>query len=138
MSSSTEVVLYDPALFPALRDQDPQEAQARFVRRFSQARDLDDLFSVLEGNNAKGLIGKAIQIEGVQWAPYESDQGIIPNAICEAIDLDTGEVIEFATTSSMLTHFIRQAELIGAIPFKARIAEKTTRSGRKALNLERV
>lgn len=138
MSSGTEVVLYDPSLFPALRDQDPQEAQARFVKRFSQAKDLDDLFSVLEGNNAKGLVGKAVQIEAVQWAPYESDQGVIPNAICEAIDLETGEVIEFATTSSMLTHFIRQAEIIGSLPFKARITEKTTRSGRKALNLERV
>jgi len=73
----------------------------------------------------------------VQWAPYESDRGTIPLAICDAVNVGTGEMIEFATTSGMLTLFLRQAQLVDALPFKARITEKVTRSGQKALNFER-
>ena len=138
MSSSNEVVLYNPAMFPTLLDQDPREVEARFLARFEKAKSLDDLFDVMEGNNASGLVGETVEITAVAWAPYLSDDGIIPNAICQAINLTDGEVIEFATTSKMCTHFIRQAEVIGAIPFRARIAQVTTRSGQKALNLERV
>ncbi len=132
-----ELVLYDQSLFPMLREQDPEEVQARFARRFQQAQSLEDLFSVLEGTSSQDLVGHVLEIRGVQWAPYGSDRGTIPLAICDAVNLGTGEAIEFATTSGMLTVFIRQAELIGALPFKARISEKLTRSGQKALNFER-
>lgn len=138
MSASTEVVAYDPALFPDLLDQDPAEVRKRFAARFSQAKDIEDLFDVLEGNTSKDLVGHKLQVTGVAWAPYESDRGIIPNAICQAIELDTGEVIEFATTSEVLTMFIRRAEVIGALPFEAKITAKKTRQGQTALNFERV
>lgn len=132
-----ELVLYDQQLFPMLREQDPLEVQARFARRFAQAGSLEDLFRVLEGTSSQDLVGHTVEVRGVQWAPYGSDQGVIPLAICDAVDAGTGEVVEFATTSAMLTLFVRRAELIGAIPFKARITEQTTRSGQKALNFER-
>jgi hypothetical protein len=138
MGTSTEVVAYDTALFPKLLDQDPAEVSKRFARRFQQAESLDDLFNVLEGNTSKDLVGHTVEITGVAWAPYESDRGIIPLAVCEAVDQHSGEVIEFATTSEMLTLFIRRAEIIGAIPFTARVAGKKTRSGQTALNFERV
>lgn len=137
-AATGEIVLYDTALFPALLDQDPAEVQARFARRFVAAETLDDLFDVLEGNNSKGMVGRRVQVDSVNWAPYESDQGVIPLAIVTAIDLDSGEVIEFATTSGMLVLFIRRAEIIGQLGFQARVTEKVTRSGRKALNFERV
>ena len=135
---STEIVAYDPELFPALLDQDPREATARFARRFMIAESLDDLFNVLEGNTSQAMVGRTIEIKAVAWVPYEADIGVIPNAICQAVDTATGEILEFATTSSALTMFIRRAELIGEIPFEAKIAAKKTRSGQTALNFERI
>lgn len=132
-----EIVLYDQGMFPMLREQDPLEVQKRFAARFERAETMEDLFGVLEGTSSQDLVGHTVEIRGVQWAPYESDQGTIPLAICDAVDVSTGEVAEFATTSGMLVLFIRKAELIGGLPFKARIAEKLTRSGQKALNFER-
>jgi len=145
MSSTTEaeevggaLIAYDPALFPNLLDQDPAAVRERFARRFAASKTIDDLFDALEGNTAQGLAGRALEIRSVAWAPYESERGVIPNAICEAVDIKTGEVLEFATTSDALVLFIRQAELIGGLPFKARIVKKTTRTGNTALNFERV
>ena len=132
------IIAYDPALFPTLLDQDPEAVRARFARRFAAAGNIDDLFDALEGNTAQGLVGRSLEIRAVGWAPYESERGIIPNAICEAVDVKTGEVLEFATTSDALVLFIRQAELVKALPFRAKIAKKTTRSGNTALNFERV
>lgn len=134
---SGEVVLYDHSLFPTLLDQSPEAVTERFAERFKRAESLDDLFDVLGGNSTKNMVGARVQVDSVSWAPYESERGVIPNAICQGVNLDTGEVIEFATTSQMLTLFIRRAELIKALPFKARITAKKTRSGQTALNFER-
>ncbi|MGH2876216.1 MAG: hypothetical protein ACRDLV_08200, partial [Solirubrobacteraceae bacterium] len=117
---SGEIVLYDTQVFPMLRQQDPLEVQARFAARFSKAQSLEDLFGVLEGTSSQDLVGRVVEIRAVAWAPYESDKGVIPLAICEAVNASTGEILEFATTSQMLTLFLRQAELIGALPFQAR------------------
>jgi hypothetical protein len=136
--AGTDVAIYDTTLWPELLDQDPEAVMARFAERFVKAENLDELFNVLEGNSSKDMIGRKVEIRSVKWAPYESDSGIIPNAICTATDLDTGELTEFATTGGMLTMFIRRAELIGALPFQARIAGRKTRSGQTALNFERV
>lgn len=133
-----EVIAYDPAIFPDLISQDPAEVRERFTARFMRAETLDDLFNVLQGSTSQDLVGKRVQIRGVAWAPYMSDDGIIPLAICDAADVETGEALEFATTSQMLTTFIRRAELIDALPFNARITETKTRSGQNALNFERV
>lgn len=133
-----EVVLYDRALFPNLIDQDPEAVSARFAERFKAAKSVDDLFGVLDGNSSKDMVGRKVRIDRVAWAPYESERGVIPNAICSGADLDSGEVIEFATTSQMLTMFIRRAEIINALPIKVRITSKKTRSGQTALNFERV
>jgi hypothetical protein len=135
---STELVAYDPQLFPALREQDPREAQARIAARFVKAETLDDLFNVLEGRASKDMVGRRLEVHGVSWAPYQSDEGTIPLAIVNAVDVDTGELVEFATTGRMLTMFIAKAELIDALPFKARITSVKTRQGRDALNFERV
>lgn len=133
-----EVVLYDHNLFPNLVEQDPGDVMRRFAERFMRAETLDDLFDVLDGNSTAGMIGARVQIDSVEWAPYQSERGVIPNAICQGVNLDSGEVIEFATTGQMLTLFIRRAEIIGAIPFKAKIAGVKTREGNTALNFERV
>jgi hypothetical protein len=137
-AASTDVAAYDPAVFPDLLDQNPEAVRARFAARFMRAETLDDLFDVLEGTLSKDLVGKRIQVTDVQWAPFESDRGVIPLAICQAADVETGEVFEFATTSAALTMFIRRAQLIKALPFNARVAAKKTRSGQTALNFERV
>ena len=136
--TGTELVAYDQALFPTLLDQDPEAVQLRFAKRFMAAETVDDLFDVLEGNTSKSMVGRRLQVREVAWAPYESDRGVIPLAICTAADLGTGEIVEFATTSAALTMFIRRAEIIGGLPFDAKIAAKKTRSGQTALNFERV
>jgi hypothetical protein len=135
---STELVAYDPNLFPALREQDPREAQARIAARFVKAETLDDLFNVLEGRTSKDMVGRRLEFHAVSWAPYQSDEGTIPLAIVTALDMDTGELVEFATTGKLVTMFIAKAELIGQLPFSARLVSVKTRQGRDALNLERV
>ena len=138
MTESTELVAYDPALFPALVEQDPDEVRLRFAARFMRSETIDDLFNVLQGNTSDKMVGRTIEVREVAWSPYESDRGIIPLAVCQAVDVSTGEILEFATTSDMLTMFIRRAELVKALPFDAKIASKRTRNGQNALNFERV
>lgn len=135
-TESTELVAYDRDLFPTLLDQDPEAVRARFAARFMAAETIDDLFAVLQGSTSKDMVGKRVQIVSVAWAPFESDRGVIPLAICNAADVETGEAFEFATTSEALTMFIRRAEMVGALPFNARITSKKTRSGNNALNFE--
>ena len=137
MSTASSVVLYDTAMWPDLMNQDPSAQRLKFAKRFARAETIDDLFGVLEGNNSQALVGHTVKITGVEWQPYESDEGIIPNGIIEAVDTATGEVIEFATTSEMVTLFIRRAELLGLIRFTAKITQKKTKAGNQALNLER-
>ena len=137
-ATTSDVVLYDPNLFPELRWQDPLEANSRFAARFERAENLDDLFGVLSGNSTQNMVGRRIEIQDVDWIAYQADQGVIPNAICLAADIDSGEVLEFATTSGMCTMFIRKAELLGLLPVRVKIVEKVTKSGNRALNFERV
>ena len=138
MATKEEVVAYDPSLFPTLKEQDENDVRLRFAARFQRAETIDDLFNVLQGNTSDKMVGRAVEIRSVEWAPYESDRGVIPLAVCQAVDGETGEMLEFATTSDMLTMFVRRAELIGAFPFRARIVEKKTRTGQTALNFERI
>lgn len=137
-ATTTDVVLYDPTMFPELKWQDPLDAGKRFASRFDRAQDLDDLFNILNGNSTKNMVGRRLEIQDVDWIAYQSDNGVIPNAICLAADIDSGEVLEFATTSQMCTLFIRKAQLLGLLPVKVKIVEKVTRSGQKALNFEKV
>ena len=137
-ATTSDVVLYDTNLFPELRWQDPLEANSRFAARFERAENLDDLFGVLSGNSTQNMVGRRIEIQDVDWIAYQADQGVIPNAICLAADIDSGEVLEFATTSGMCTMFIRKAQLLGLLPVRVKIVEKVTKSGNRALNFERV
>jgi hypothetical protein len=137
MPDSTGLVAYDTQMFPNLLDQDPEAVRERFARRFAAAEDIDDLFGVLQGSTSKDMVGRALTINSVAWAPFESDRGVIPLAVCDAVDIHTDEVVEFATTSEALVLFIRKAELIGAMPFSVRVVAKKTRSGNTALNFER-
>lgn len=136
--SNAEVLAYDQNLFPELLQTDPESVMERFAQRFMAAESIDDLFDALEGNLSRSLVGHKMCINSVQWAPFQSDRGTIPLAICQAVDLTTGEETEFATTAGVLTMFIRRAELIGAIPFDAKIVGKKTSNGQTALNFERV
>jgi hypothetical protein len=137
-ATTTDVVLYDPNLFPELKWADPDDANRRFADRFQRAEDLDDLFDVLSGNNTKGMIGRRVEVQAVEWQAFQSERGVIPNGICLAADIDTGEVLEFATTSGFCTMFLRKAELLGLLPIKLKITEKVTKSGQKAINFEKV
>ena len=136
--SDAEVLAYDDKLFPELLSTDPGDVMARFAERFQKAETLDGLFDALEGNLSRSLVGHKVRISSVQWAPYMSDRGVVPLAVCQVTDLATGEETEFATTGGVLTMFIRRAELIGAIPFDAKIVGKKTANGQTALNFERL
>lgn len=124
--------------FPEIREVNPDDVAARMAARVQKAANLDELFDSLEGNSSDALVGKSFEFSAIAWQPYESQKGIIPMAVCTAVNLDTGEETEFVTTGGMLVHFLRRAQVLGALPFSARIVEKTTRSGQKALNFERV
>ena len=124
--------------FPELKPTDPIKATYRMAERMLGGETLDDLFDATTGKTSDDLIGKAYEFLAVSWQAYEAERGVIPQAVCEVIDLATGEVTEFVTTATMLVMFLRRAEQIGRLPFKARIAGKRTKSGQTALNFERV
>lgn len=123
--------------FPGITSVDPGDVQERMAARMGSADSLDDLFDALSGNNSKANVGKTFQFLGVTWQPYQAQRGIIPNAICDVINVATGEQEEFATTGAMMVQFLRRAQQLDVFPFTARIEGKTTRSGRVALNLVR-
>lgn len=116
----------------------PETTLARMGARYDKADTLDDLFDALEGSTSKMLVGRKFNFLRVSWQPYESDKGVIPQAVCEVVDLDSGEDDEFVTTAYMLVRFLRRAQVIGALPFAARIVAKRTKRGQTALNFERV
>ena len=124
--------------FPALSESNPDAVMDRMAKRIHASETIDQLFDSLKGVTSDQLDGKSVEVTGVDWSVYESDRGPIPLATVEAIDLTSGEVFEFATTSFMLVHFLRRAQLIGQIPFRARIAGKKTRNNQTALNFERL
>lgn len=124
--------------FPGIQSVDPEAIMGRMSERIKRAESLDELFDSLAGKSSDQLVGKRFEFRTVNWQPYESQRGTIPLALCEVVDLDTGEPDEFVTTAFMLVHFLRRAQVIGVLPFRARIVEKQTRSGQTALNFERV
>jgi len=131
------VVLYDHELFPDLKWADPLDFEQRSAERFKRATSVDELFDVMKGNNTQSLIGRKLEVTRVEFQAYQSDEGVIPNAICQAVDLSDGEVIEFATTSGFCTKFLRMVELMGQLPVKVKVTETVTRSGQRALNFDR-
>jgi hypothetical protein len=124
--------------FPEIREVSVEAVQERMAARVQKATSLDELFDSLEGNSSDKLVGKSFEFTAIAWQPYESQRGIIPMAIVTATNLDTGEEEEFVTTGGMLVQFLRRAQVLGALPFSARIVEKATKGGQKALNFERV
>ena len=137
-ATAADLVLYDTGLFPDLRWQDPQDMGRKFGARFDRAGSLDDLFDVLQGNSTKNMVGRRVEVQEVDFYAYQGDNGVIPNGICQAVDIDSGEIIEFATTSAMCTAFLRKAQLLDLLPVRVKIVEKLTKGGQKALNFERV
>lgn len=126
------------AAFPNITESDSDAAGARIAQRMLKAESVEDLFDVLDGNSSDKLIGKSLTINGVTWQLYKSDRGDIPQAVVDAVDKATGEETEFVTTGGMLVYFLRRVEMLGKFPFDAKITEKTTKRGNKALNFERV
>jgi hypothetical protein len=133
----TDVVLYDTNLFPELRWQDPADIGRKAGSRINTAESSDELFDVFSGNSAQKLVGRRLEIRDVDFIAYQADDGVIPNGICQAIDIDSGEMLEFAVTSIVCTAQLRKAQLAGWFPWTVKIAEKLTTNNQKALNFER-
>lgn len=127
--------------FPEIRSVDPAAVQQRMASRFQQAENIDELFDALSGNNSKEQVGKTFKFLGVTWQPYlaasEGGQKVIPLAVCEVVNANTGEQEEFVSTGAMVVQFLHRAQKLGLFPFTARIEGKLTRSGQTALNLVR-
>lgn len=124
--------------FGAFQVADAGSVTKRLEARYDKATSLDDLFDALEGSSSQDLVGRKFSFVDVAWQRYDSDRGAIPQAVCEVVDLSTGEATEFVTTGGMLVRFLANAKRLDAFPFDARIVEKTTKRGNKALNFERV
>lgn len=123
--------------FPNMAESSAEDATARIATRLLKAGTMDQRFDALSGNSTDALIGKSFEITGVQWQTYASERGDVPQGVVQAVDLSTGEATEFVTTATMLVYFLRSVEMGDDFPFKARIVEKTTKRGNKALNFER-
>lgn len=117
---------------------DPEAAVRRMSERMLKADSLDALYDSTKGITSDELDGKSIEVTSVEWQQYESDRGPIPQAVVQATNLIDGDVFEFVTTATMLVTFLFKAQQLGAIPFKARITGKKTKSGNTALNFERL
>lgn len=135
-ATGMDVVLYDHALFGELKWQDPQDMGVKLGERMNRAQSLSDLWGALKGNSTQTMIGRKLEILDVDFYAYQADDGVIPNAICQAVDLDTGEILEFATTSGFCTAFLRKAQLLDLLPVKVKITETLTKGGNKAINFE--
>lgn len=136
-ATSMDVVLYDHGLFGELKWQDPQDMGRKLGERMNHAKSADDLFDALSGNSTQSMVGRKLEIMDADFYAYQSDDGVIPNAICQAVDIDSGEVLEFATTSGFCAAFLKKAQLLKLFPLKVRVTETLTRSGNKAINFER-
>jgi len=138
-TNNTEQVLAElGGILVNVQKADPEAATRRMSERMLGAETLDALYDSTKGTTSDELAGKSIEVRGVFWQSYESDRGEIPQAVVDAVDLMTGDVFEFVTTATMLVTFLYKAQQLGAIPFKTRIASKKTKSGRDALNFERI
>lgn len=122
---------------PVAGERDIEQITHDMGERLFAATNLDELFDALQGNNSQKMVGKTITIHSVEWDEYEADTGAIPLAVVTYTEGDSDETDEFATTGFMATRFLRKAELLGAMPFKARIEGKKTRSKNIALNFVR-
>jgi hypothetical protein len=130
------------SFFPGITSVSPDDVAQRMGDRMMSSETLDDLFDALQGSNSKSQVGKTFEFHDVAWQPYEAardggEKVIIPLAVCDVVNVATGEVEEFISTGEMVVKFLRRAQQLGAFPFKARIEGKTTRSGQTALNLVR-
>ena len=123
---------------PEEMERDPDRVQREIVARMFAADSIADLFDTFEGKNSKQLEGRRFEVQSVKWDIYHADKGDLPLALVSAIDLDTGESIDFPTTAPALTAFIRKCEIAGWLPFRAKITGKLTKGGQTALNFERV
>ena len=117
---------------------DPEAAVRRMSERMLKADSLDALYDSTKGITSDELDGKSIEVTSVEWQQYESDRGPIPQAVVQATNLIDGDVFEFVTTATMLVTFLYKAQQLNAIPFRARITGKKTKSGNTALNFERL
>jgi hypothetical protein len=136
--SGGQVELYDRNLFGNLISQDPEAVMARFAEQFMKAATVDEVFAVLEGNNASQFYGRKLEIRTVAWAPFKTETGWIPNAIIDAADLDSGELVQFSNTGRVSNMMLRKVELLGALPWQVRIVGVRTAEGQTATNFERV
>jgi hypothetical protein len=125
------------AEFGAIQVADAGAISKKLEARYDNANSLDDLFDAMDGSSSQQLVGRSFRFMGVAWQRYDSDKGAIPQAVCDVVDLKTGETEEFVTTGKMLVRFLANAVRLNVFPFEARITEKTTKRGNKALNLER-
>jgi hypothetical protein len=138
VTTGAQVELYDRNLFGNLISQDPEAVMARFAEQFMKASTVDEVFAVLEGNNASQFYGRKLEIRAVAWAPFRTEEGMIPNAIIEAADLDSGELVQFSNTGRVSNMMLRKVELLGGLPWQVRIVGVRTAEGQTATNFERV
>ena len=125
--------------FPGLEaSNDTTAVVQRMIDRTMRAESLDELFSVREGNSSDQFVGRTIEFQQVSFDMYRTDEGrLIPIASISGKDIKTGESLEFVSTAAAVTSFLYRAAQLDALPFAARMVEKATKRGQKAIVLER-
>lgn len=125
--------------FPGLEvSNDSTATQQRIIDRMMQANSIDDLFATREGASIDQMVGKVLEFVGVTWSTYQTDEGTeIPLAQLQCVDVAKKEAISLIATAPGVTAFVYRAEQLGAMPFKAKVAEVKTRRGFNAIVLER-
>ena len=130
--------IFPTDMWPDTVTTDPTVAQRQIVNRLLAAETVDALFDAMGGQTSDADVGKSFEFVNVEWQAYQADNGVIPLAKCDVVDLSSGEKRGFVTTAVSLTAFIRRVEMLNAFPFRARVTGKRTRSGYTALNFEKV
>lgn len=121
-----------------MRDkEDPRAVQARIAKKIMSKDNLDDMFDALDSQASDTLVGRRFTIKSVEFDIYHADDGDVPLAVVQSIDLKTGEPEEWVTTAVNLTSFLANAVRIEALPFDAKIGERKTGNNQSALRFER-
>jgi hypothetical protein len=132
-----EAVLAGDDRVPINWDTDPLQIQRNIVERIFKADSVDEVFNVYAGDATASIENKVFRVTGVDFAPYESEHGVIPMAHVTGAVAGEGEEMTWRTTSTSIVAMLAQLTALGAWPLDVRVVGAKTRGNFKAYHLEK-
>lgn len=123
--------------FPGLETgNDAAAATQRIIDRLMQANSIEELLAEREAPSIDQFVGKEITFLAATWGWYRTDDGRdIPLGELTIREKGDKEDQTIIATAPGVTAVVYRAQQLGALPFTAKVVEKLTRRGQKAINL---